>query len=98
MPQSITLSRLSTLLLAFAAATPGWAAVTAEEAAKLKSELTPLGAERAASKDGAIPAWTSGYTTVSASYKAGTPRPIHSPRTSPCTRSLQRPWPSMPTS
>ncbi|MCY1205850.1 hypothetical protein D9M72_174080 [compost metagenome] len=75
MPQPITLSRLSTLLLALAAATPGWAAVTAEEAAKLKSELTPLGAERAASKDGAIPAWTGGYTTVSASYKAGTPRP-----------------------
>lgn len=33
------------------------AAVTADEAAALKTTLTPLGAERAASKDGAIPAW-----------------------------------------
>ncbi|OYT90535.1 MAG: hypothetical protein CFE43_17925 [Burkholderiales bacterium PBB3] len=39
------------------------AAVTPEEAAKLKTELTPLGGERAGNKDGSIPAWTGGYTT-----------------------------------
>lgn len=35
-----------------------YAAVTAQEAAALKSTLTPLGAERAGNKDGTIPAWT----------------------------------------
>jgi hypothetical protein len=33
------------------------AAVTAEEAAALKTTLTPLGAEKAGNKDGSIPAW-----------------------------------------
>ncbi len=47
------------LLTAFSA----HAAVTADEAAKLKTELTPFGAEKAANKDGTIPAWTGGYTT-----------------------------------
>lgn len=36
------------------------AAVTNEQAAKLKAELTPLGAERAGNKDGTIPAWDGG--------------------------------------
>jgi hypothetical protein len=39
------------------------AAVTAEEAAALKTTLTPLGGERAGNKDGTIPPWTGGYTT-----------------------------------
>jgi hypothetical protein len=51
------------------------AAVTADEAAKLKTTLTPLGAERAASKDGSIPAWTGGLTKAPAGYKSGDPRP-----------------------
>lgn len=42
---------------------PAMAGVSAEEAAKLKGELTPLGAEKAGNKDGSIPAWTGGYTT-----------------------------------
>jgi hypothetical protein len=37
-------------------------AVTAEEAATLKTTLTPLGAERAGNKEGTIPAWTGGLT------------------------------------
>jgi len=47
------------------------AAVTAEEAAKLKTSLTPFGAERAANADGSIPAWTGGYTKVPAGFKPG---------------------------
>lgn len=43
-------------LLAFSLAADG--AVTAEEAQQLKSTLTPLGAEKAGSKDGLVPAWT----------------------------------------
>ncbi len=47
------------------------AAVTAEEAAKLKTELTPFGAERAGNKDGSIPAWTGGYITPIPGFKNG---------------------------
>jgi hypothetical protein len=49
--------------LALALSLPSIGAVTAEEAAKLKSDLTPLGGEKAGNKDGSIPAWTGGYTT-----------------------------------
>ena len=59
-------------LLVAAAATPAvLAAVSAEEAAKLKTELTPLGAEKAGNKDGSIPAWTGGYTTPIPGDKPG---------------------------
>ena len=55
-----------TLLAAACAALPSagrlGAAVTADEAAKLKTTLTPLGAERGANKDGSIPAWDGGLT------------------------------------
>jgi hypothetical protein len=59
------------LLLCLSAAWPAFAAVTAEEAARLKNELTPLGAERGANKDGSIPAWTGGATTPLAGDKPG---------------------------
>jgi hypothetical protein len=65
--QTKTLAALVVLALAGAAQ----AAVTADEAAKLKTTLTPMGAERAGSKDGAIPAWDGGYTKVPAGYKSG---------------------------
>ena len=55
--------RVTLLGVAIAVADSATAAVTAEEAAKLKSDLTPFGAERAGNKDGSIPAWTGGYTT-----------------------------------
>jgi hypothetical protein len=38
-------------------ATPALAKVTPEEAAKLGTELTPIGAEKGANADGSIPAW-----------------------------------------
>jgi Protein of unknown function (DUF1329) len=49
--------------------------VSAEEAQKLGTTLTPMGAERAGNKDGTIPAWDGGYTKVPAGYKTGDPRP-----------------------
>jgi hypothetical protein len=58
-------------LAALGAAMPTMAAVSAEEAAKLKSDLTPLGAEKAGNKDGSIPAWTGGYTTPIPGDKPG---------------------------
>jgi hypothetical protein len=66
-------SRQPRYALAFAAllALTAHAAVTPEEAAKLKTELTPFGAEKAGNKDGTIPAWTGGYTTPIAGFKNG---------------------------
>lgn len=53
--------RIATLISV--AALSGWAVqagakVTAEEAAKLGTELTPVGAEKGGNADGTIPAWT----------------------------------------
>jgi hypothetical protein len=44
-------------------AVPAWAGVSAEEAARLGAELTPLGAEKAGNADGTIPEWTGGIKT-----------------------------------
>src|SRR5215468_6603828 len=49
-----------------------------EEAAKLGMKgtpLTPVGAERAGSKDGVIPEWTGGITAPPAGYKVGDHHP-----------------------
>jgi len=51
------------------------AAIPADDAAKLKTTLTPLGAERAGNKDGSIPAWDGGATRAPADYHSGDPRP-----------------------
>src|SRR5258705_13757297 len=59
---NLRLTLVTAAALAFATL-PAWAAVTAEEAAKLKTELTPLGGEKAGNKEGTIPAWSGGYTT-----------------------------------
>ena len=48
------------------------AAVSEQEAAKLGKELTPVGAERAANKDGSIPEWKSGV--AKGKYKLGDAR------------------------
>lgn len=50
------------------------AAVSPEQAARLKTDLTPMGAERAGNADGSIPAWDGGYTQVPAGYKSGDKR------------------------
>lgn len=60
------------LLLGVPAALAG---VSADEAAKLKSTLTPLGAEKAGNKDGSIPAWDGGLTKAPAGFVAGGRRP-----------------------
>jgi hypothetical protein len=45
------------------------AAVSPQDAAKLGSSLTPLGAEKAGNAAGTIPAWTGGITQAPAGYK-----------------------------
>lgn len=47
------------------------AAVSADEAKQLGTTLTAIGAEKGASKDGSIPAYTGGNTTVPAGFKEG---------------------------
>ncbi|MCC2615672.1 DUF1329 domain-containing protein [Aestuariibacter halophilus] len=60
----------SALALAMSAATLQ-AKVSEAEAAKLGSELTPLGGEKAGNADGSIPAWTGGITSAPAGYSVG---------------------------
>ncbi|MFZ4288186.1 DUF1329 domain-containing protein [Variovorax sp. HJSM1_2] len=62
--------RVATLSLALSASL-AMAAVTADEAAKLRSTLTPFGAEKSGNADGSIPAWTGGYATAIPGDKAG---------------------------
>jgi hypothetical protein len=47
-------------------AMPAQAKVSAQEAERLKKDLTPLGAERAGNADGTIPAWDGGLTGIPA--------------------------------
>lgn len=49
--------------------------VSDQDAAALKSRLTPVGAERTGNAAGTIPAWTGGYTTIARGYQDGMPRP-----------------------
>lgn len=66
------LTTLALSLLSFAAAQ---AAVSETEAARLGKDLTPMGAIKAANKDGTIPAWDGGITTPPAGFKAGDHHP-----------------------
>ncbi len=65
-----TIARL-TLVAAAALAFTAQAAVSADEAGRLKTTLTPLGGEKAGNAAGTIPAWTGGYTTPIAGDKPG---------------------------
>lgn len=68
------LSILSAVAITLMASnTAAYAAVSEEEAGKLKTTLTPLGAEKSANKDGAIPVWTGGLTKASAKSEGGLP-------------------------
>ncbi|MEA1923093.1 MAG: DUF1329 domain-containing protein [Pseudomonadota bacterium] len=51
------------------------AKISAEEAARLGKDLTPLGAEKAGNAAGTIPAWAGGITTPPANYKPGDHHP-----------------------
>ncbi|KAB2968938.1 MAG: DUF1329 domain-containing protein [Thermoanaerobaculia bacterium] len=47
------------------------AGLSPQDAARLGQDLTPLGAEKGASADGTIPAWTGGITQPPAGYQPG---------------------------
>jgi hypothetical protein len=74
MPTTIAAAPLAAALAVFLAG-PVAAAVTPEQAATLRTTLTPVGAERAGNRDGSIPPWTGGVTTVDPRYRQGDPRP-----------------------
>ena len=59
------------------------AAISAEEAANLGSELTPLGAEMSGNATGTIPNWDDGITEAPASYQPGKHHPNPFPGDSP---------------
>ncbi len=59
---------MSAAVLAFSTV-PALAAVSAQEAAQLGKNLTPMGAERAGNAAGTIPAWDGGITRPVAGYK-----------------------------
>jgi len=59
---------LATVLAVMLAAPSAWAGITAAEADKLGKELTPVGAERAANKDGSIPVWDGGLSKPPAGW------------------------------
>ena len=64
-------TRIAAFVVAAFAAAASHAAVTADEAKALGTTLTAVGAEKAANKDGTIPAYTGGQATPPAGYKAG---------------------------
>jgi len=70
---------LTALVLALVLTSSAFAAVTAQDAAKLGAELTPMGAEKAANADGSIPAWTGGIKSAAdawfPNYKSGEHHP-----------------------
>ncbi len=51
------------------------ATVTADQAAALKTTLTPFGGERSGNADGSIPAWNGGLTEAAAGWTEGMPQP-----------------------
>ncbi len=62
---------LLSLTISMVLSTGALAKVSSEQAAKLSSELTPMGATRAANKDGSIPEWNGGITKAPAGYTPG---------------------------
>ena len=62
------------MLAGLALFAPADAAVSDQQAAQLKSRLTPVGAERAGNTDGTIPPWTGGYIVNMPGYREGAPR------------------------
>lgn len=81
MMKTIKLPMLLALLVG--ANLPSLAAVSAAEAAKLKSTLTPVGAEKAGNAAGTIPAWDGGLTKAAPGYHNGDARPDPFPADKP---------------
>lgn len=66
---------ICTLVMTAGLVGPSFAAISAEEVARLGQDLTPVGAEKAGNTDGSIPAWEGGITAPPANYKKGMHHP-----------------------
>lgn len=66
---------LQSALCLIASGSIALAAITAEQAARLGQDLTPLGGERAGNAAGTIPEWTGGITSPPAGYTVGMHHP-----------------------
>ncbi len=69
--KTLTLRAVVALALAGAFAHHAAAGISADQAARLGRDLTPLGGERAGNADGSIPEWTGGVVTPPAGYVRG---------------------------
>src|SRR5699024_3315146 len=80
---------LSCALAFVLVATPAFAKVSQQKASELGQELTPIGAKKAGSKDGTIPAWTGKVPDSvqkilkKSGYKSGTFYPVLFPNEKP---------------
>lgn len=75
---------VSTLCLALSATSSSFAAVSKKEADKLRTTLTPVGAERAGNADGSIPPWRGGIQFPPVDYRqAGQHHPDPFPEDEP---------------
>ena len=71
-----TIFKVSILLMTgLLLASQGFAAVSADQAARLGKDLTPMGGEQAGNADDTIPAWDGGITTPPAGYEKGMHHP-----------------------
>ena len=68
-------SFLTVCIASLAISSAAIAKVAPEEAAEIGNSLTPMGALKAGSADGSIPAWDGGLTKAPAGYKPGSPHP-----------------------
>ncbi|WP_394205815.1 DUF1329 domain-containing protein [Shewanella waksmanii] len=69
------LAILSAAVAVALCAPASYAKVSEADAAKLGTELTPLGGDKAANADGSIPAWDGGITSAPAGYEKGMHHP-----------------------
>ncbi|MBD2836676.1 DUF1329 domain-containing protein [Pseudomonas sp. JM0905a] len=77
------LSLISAAVALALSASSALASVSAQDAAKLGTSLTPFGAEKAGNAAGTIPAWTGGITQAPAGYKSGQHHPDPFPEDKP---------------
>ncbi|WP_044875019.1 DUF1329 domain-containing protein [Pseudomonas sp. LFM046] len=77
------LSLISAAVALALSASSAMASVSAQDAAKLGTSLTPFGAEKAGNAAGTIPAWTGGITQAPAGYKSGQHHPDPFPEDKP---------------
>jgi hypothetical protein len=71
----LTAGSAAALSVGIGAPKRAYAGISADQAATLKTTLTPMGAERAANADGSIPAWDGGLTEIPSGWSPGAPMP-----------------------